>query len=209
MARIRTIKPTFFTSRSVKKLSDRQKLVWIGLWPNADDHGRLLDEPGILAGSLWSLSLTERQIDTVIGQLHDAERLIRYVIAGESYIQITNWEEHQRIQKPSDSLIPPVALPEGSGSPTGALPDGYHLEGKGKERRGGEAPPAPHCGKHPGGTDKPCKACGDARRTFEAWQITEKKKPTTTTPRRIKPSECSHPQKLVVDGVCMACEARI
>lgn len=208
MARIRTIKPSFFTSRAVKKLSDRQKLVWIGLWPSADDHGRLLDEPGILAGSLWSLSLTERQIDTVLDQLHDAGRLIRYVIAGESYIQITNWEEHQRIQKPSDSGIPPVALPERSDSPTGTLPEGYHLEGKGKERKGGEAPPSPHCGKHPTGTDKPCRPCGDARRRFEAWKVDQKNKPTppATMP---KPSECKHPKGPDEYGYCTRCGDRI
>lgn len=196
-------------SRAVKKLSDRQKLVWIGLWPNADDHGRLLDEPGILAGSLWSLSLTERQIDVVLGQLHDAGRLIRYVIAGESYIQITNWEEHQRIQKPSDSLIPPVALPERSDSPTGTLPEGYRLEGKGWERKGkeGEAPPPPHCKKHPGGTDEPCRACGTARRAFDAWVIADKKKPTpkTSMPR---PSECKHPRGFDENGFCERCGGR-
>lgn len=31
-------------------------------------------------------------------------------------------------------------------------------------------PPPPHCPKHPGGTDRPCRACGDARERAEAWE---------------------------------------
>ena len=32
------------------------------------------------------------------------------------------------------------------------------------------ASPPPHCPKHPGGTDRPCRACGDARERAEAWE---------------------------------------
>jgi hypothetical protein len=32
-------------------------------------------------------------------------------------------------------------------------------------------PPSPHCPKHPGGTDRPCPGCGDARRAREHWDI--------------------------------------
>ena len=31
-------------------------------------------------------------------------------------------------------------------------------------------PPPPHCPKHPGGTDRPCRACGDARERLDAWE---------------------------------------
>ena len=30
-------------------------------------------------------------------------------------------------------------------------------------------PPPPHCSNHPGGTDRPCRACGDARGGREQW----------------------------------------
>lgn len=32
-------------------------------------------------------------------------------------------------------------------------------------------PPGPHCQKHPNGTDRPCRACAEARRDFEAREI--------------------------------------
>lgn len=32
------------------------------------------------------------------------------------------------------------------------------------------SPPDPFCPRHPAGTDKPCKACGNARLAFKAWE---------------------------------------
>jgi len=30
--------------------------------------------------------------------------------------------------------------------------------------------PSPHCPRHPGGTDAPCRACGDAKRAHREWE---------------------------------------
>lgn len=199
MPRIRSIKPDFFKSRAVRRLSDREKLVWIGLWPFCDDEGRLIDEPGILVGELWALNLTARQIDTTLNGLQEKGRLIRYSVEGESYIQIHGWE-HQRISNPSISGIPTQVLANDSGTSTQVL----RLEGKGGERKGGEAPPTPHCAKHPGGTDKPCRACGDARRAFEGWKADQKHKPTST-PRRADPKTCKH-KKHPTENYCVLCD---
>jgi len=203
MARIRTVKPNFFTSRAVKRLTDRQKLVWIGLWPNADDAGRLLDEPGILAGSLWALGLSEKQIDRTLSELHDAGRVVRYVIAGEKYLQVTNWTEHQKISKPSPSPIPPPPFRERSGSVPGGLPDGSRGEGKGRERKGGETPPSGFCENHPGGTSDPCMGCGDARRARVIWEQDQKMKPTPT-PRAARSGD-GHEHVADENGYCPKC----
>lgn len=40
MAKIRSIKPDFFTSEDVSALPLRARLTWIGLWTHCDDHGR-------------------------------------------------------------------------------------------------------------------------------------------------------------------------
>lgn len=165
MARIRTIKPTFFRSRSVKRLSQNAKLVWIGLWNLADDEGRLLDELGILAGDLWSLSLSESKLNAALKELDDEARIIRYEVAGHRYIQITNWSEHQRINRPADSLLPPVPITERSVKTHAPVTVGR--EGKGKGREGSAVAPSPFCKKHPEGTDKPCGPCGSARLLFE------------------------------------------
>lgn len=42
----------------------------------------------------------------------------------------------------------------------------------------GDAPLSPTCGKHPAGTTGNCRACGTARRLFDAALLAEKSKPT-------------------------------
>lgn len=184
MARIRTIKPTFFMSRAVRRLNDKQKLVWIGLWPNADDEGRLLDEPGILAGQLWSLSVSEAKLHSILDELHTAGRIIRYIVDGESYIQVTNWFEHQRINRPAPSLLPPPPFRVDSLNDHGTNSEASLGEGKGRERKGGggaKGEPASKCSKHLNDPNPPkCGACGDARREHDSWVRAQKNRPTVS-----------------------------
>ena len=42
MARIRTIKPEFFTSDDICALSPLARLLYVGLWCEADREGRLV-----------------------------------------------------------------------------------------------------------------------------------------------------------------------
>lgn len=202
MARIRTIKPTFFRSRSVKTLTDKAKLVWIGLWNVADDDGRLVDELGILTGDLWALSVSEAKLDKALDELHDAGRIIRYKVAGQAYIQITGWE-HQKINRPSESSIPPVSLRDDSVSPHGAFTAGK--EGKGRDKEGeaftdANAEPPAFCSSHPGGTNTDCRACGDARRAHDAWARAQKSKPTPLPPR--SDDIPAHDHRWQPDGTC-------
>lgn len=141
MPRIRSIKPDFFKSRSVKKLTDREKLVWIGLWPYADDYGRLLDEPAMIAGELWAVGLNEKRMNDTLQGLHRAGRITRYQVNGEGFIQVTGWE-HQKISHPTDSNIPPIPVESHSGT----APEPFVLEGIGEERKGEEGTrgSAPH-----------------------------------------------------------------
>lgn len=69
------------------------------------------------------------------------------------------------------------------------------------ENHQGGAPLKPTCGKHPNGTDKPCKKCGDARRAYDAARAIEKAKPTPIPPRTADIAD--HVHKWVADGTCM------
>lgn len=202
MPRIRSTKPEFWKSRAVKRLPDRQKLVWMGLWNYVDDYGRILDEPGLIAGDLWAMGLSEKQMGEALAGLHDRGRIVRYAVDGEGYIQVTGWD-HQKISHPTDSNIPPVPIEIDSGT----VQDSFAQEGRGGERKGGGSPPATFCGKHPTGTDDPCRACGDARRAFGAWQLAEKSKPSPKT-TMVRPSECDHPNGFDIYGYCSRCGAK-
>lgn len=48
MARIRTIKPDFFTSEDIMALSPLARLLYIGTWLEADREGRLTWKPSTL-----------------------------------------------------------------------------------------------------------------------------------------------------------------
>jgi hypothetical protein len=45
-------------------------------------------------------------IEGWLGELENEQCLVRYKIGGDSYIQLTNWLIHQKIDKPSKSKIP-------------------------------------------------------------------------------------------------------
>jgi hypothetical protein len=206
MARIRSIKPTFFRSRSVKSLSSDAKLVWIGLWTAADDEGRLLDEVGILGGDLWALSLSASKLDRILSDLDATGRIVRYEIAGQRYIQVTNWVEHQKINRPTYSLLPPPPLTHTTVNAHVSLTEPSLGERKGRERKGGEAEPSRKCVKHQGVTDPPsCRACKDARIEWEQWTAAQKLKPSPSV-RAAKPDDGHEHVKHPVDDNCIACQ---
>ena len=107
MARIRTIKPEFPQSESMGRVSRDARLTFIELWTLADDEGRLRGNSRMLASLLFPYDDDAK--DLIDGWLHELEVeqcLMRYKVGGDSYIQITNWLIHQKIDKPSKSKIP-------------------------------------------------------------------------------------------------------
>jgi hypothetical protein len=110
MARIRTIKPSFFTSETIGSLDDRDaRLTFIGLWTHCDDEGRCIDSPRIIAGALWSLDddVTFEAVDKHLAQCEERGLILRYQVAGKRLVQVTNWDEHQTINRPTPSKLPP------------------------------------------------------------------------------------------------------
>lgn len=53
MARIRTIKPEFWTSQTLGSVSPRARLLFLALISTADDHGRGGAVPKVLARTLF------------------------------------------------------------------------------------------------------------------------------------------------------------
>lgn len=107
MARIRTIKPEFFTSETIASLPVAARLTFIGLWTQADDHGRLVDNSRIIKGALWPLDddVTPADVSLHIHMLVDAGMLERYEVDGKRYLLILGWH-HQRINRKSEPRHP-------------------------------------------------------------------------------------------------------
>lgn len=138
--RIRSIKPAFWKSLSIGALPVETRLHFIGLWNYADDEGRGIDDARLLKGELWPLDdkITVSKVDQMQLRLAEAGRIVRYTDGVRYYFAITNWSEHQRVDKPQDSPIPPPDGAECSPTVPGTLWEGSLLDRKGKEGRGEE-----------------------------------------------------------------------
>ena len=55
MARIRSIKPEFFTSETIAALPLSARLTFIGLWTYVDDNGVGIDNELLITAAIWPL----------------------------------------------------------------------------------------------------------------------------------------------------------
>lgn len=154
MARIRTIKPEFWQDERLGALPIPVRLLFIGLWNLADDDGRLRGNPRLIKGQVFPYdSDQEVAVPAGLDHLEKAGRIRRYVHCGESFVWIPKFRDHQRIDKPKASVLPPPPpeppaglVQDESTTHPGCVQDesrqeGKGMEGKGKEGNGGELPP--------------------------------------------------------------------
>jgi len=110
MARIRTIKPEFPQSETIGKLSRDARLLFIQLWTICDDAGRTRGASRMLASLLYPYDTDAPSlIDDWLAELDRLGVIIRYRVGDNAYVQVAKWREHQKIDRPSDSRLPPFA----------------------------------------------------------------------------------------------------
>ena len=134
MARTRSIKPSFFDNELLGGLSPLTRLLFIGLWGQADRAGRLEDRPLRLKKNILGYDdVTVADVDNMLESLNTNGFIIRYQVEDRSYIQVTKFEKHQNPhikEKPSE-IPPPPSLEEDEGGPGAGQPDGAANEGLG------------------------------------------------------------------------------
>lgn len=102
MARIRTIKPEFFTSEDIVSLSPLARLLYIALWCEADKEGRLVWKPKTF--KMRYFPADDCDINTLCKEITDAGLARLY---GEGYAVIPAFRAHQHINpRESDSQLP-------------------------------------------------------------------------------------------------------
>lgn len=108
MARIRTIKPEFWSDEKLAVLSAIDRLVFLGLIGMADDNGRILDNEKTIDAFIFPYT-PETSRDT-LARLSRLSRVRRGTAAcGKKIIEIINWEKHQRVDKPQvKGLLPEI-----------------------------------------------------------------------------------------------------
>jgi len=109
MARIRTIKPEFWTSGQIMECSPMTRLMFIGLWNFADDKGRMTASPKKIRAQIFpSDEVTVENINIMLSELSKNDLITLYEVDNIEYLQIDGWSKHQRIDKPQPSKIPDI-----------------------------------------------------------------------------------------------------
>lgn len=132
MARIRTIKPEFFTSEDIVNLSPLARLLYIALWCEADREGRMAWKPKTF--KMRYFPGDSCSIEKLCDELLDSGLIVRY---GDQYAYIPAFLSHQHINPREQSSQLPAPVTDASTTRQSRDSDTQGgKEGKGKERKG-------------------------------------------------------------------------
>ena len=106
MARIRTVKPEFFTSESIVELTPLARLFFVSLWCEADREGRLIWKPKTL--KLRYFPADDCDILAFAEELISGGLMVPYEVDGTQYMEIPGFKKHQIINnREAESILPP------------------------------------------------------------------------------------------------------
>jgi hypothetical protein len=137
MARIRSIKPEFWSSEQVMECSPNARLLFIGLWNFCDDAGRHPVAPKQIKALVFpGDDFTAEDVRRMIDELSSNGLLRTYSVGDKEFLEVTGWV-HQKIDRPQ----PPKYPGPGSDHSTSAR-DGIQRGGdrRGEEKKEGGAP---------------------------------------------------------------------
>ena len=107
MPRLRTIRPNFAQSPSMSRIGREARLLFILLWPIADDAGRLRLIPDQLVEQLFPFDPDASMLlPGWLGELEAAGCIERYGVEGVEYLRIPHWRQLQTIDRPTRSRLP-------------------------------------------------------------------------------------------------------
>lgn len=194
MARIRSIKPGYFTNDQLAEVDPLGRILFAGLWCHADRAGRLEDRPRKIKAEV--LPYDDCDVDAMLCVLAGKQFIIRYEVAGVRYIQVANFEKHQTPNiKEIASTIPPPPRNDTPNEPaqyehSAGTVEAFHLTVLEQEQILEQE--QEHISREDGGADAP--------------------RQTQTTPRLIRPAPKpkdepprKRPPDPLFDAVCETC----
>lgn len=113
MARNRMIKPEFWASETLMRISRDSRLLFIGLWNFCDDYGFCLGAPRRVLGDVFPVdeSVTEANIKKWLTELIEVNVVIPLEYKSKKLLFIKSWGEHQTVQhKSKRSFIDTIDL---------------------------------------------------------------------------------------------------
>ena len=106
MARIRTIKPEFWTSEQIMECSPLARLMFIGLWNFCDDRGVHPVAYKTLKAEVFPADdILSSDIERMVAELVSLDLLCVFEAEGRKWWYVTGWR-HQLINRPSKSRYP-------------------------------------------------------------------------------------------------------
>jgi len=129
MARIRSIKPEFFTSLTIADLPLSARLTFIGLWTYVDDNGVGPADPRLIRAAIWPLEeapdILQRTRED-LRSLQEARLITLYEASGRPLVYVNSWDEHQKVSHPrKPRFATPHDLPHVSDQDTSDAPEDY------------------------------------------------------------------------------------
>lgn len=110
MARVRRrmIDPNIWESEDFAALSTFAKLLFIGMFSTADDEGRGRAKPVYLRSLLFPYdeSIRVADIEKALSEIGSKISVTFYTNNGNKYYQLDHWKKWQKVEKPSDSILP-------------------------------------------------------------------------------------------------------
>lgn len=138
MARIRTIKPEFWTNEELAETSEPARLLAIGLLNHSDDEGYFKAHKSLIKAVIFPLTEPSMSIHECLKQLSNAGYLRLFIGSdGKEYGKVINFDLHQRVNRPTESKIKKLdSFTECSLKTHGVIAEPSPPEGKGKEGKG-------------------------------------------------------------------------
>ncbi|OUM28291.1 hypothetical protein B8W72_20750 [Pseudomonas putida] len=101
MARIRTIKPEFWTSEQVMECSAMARLLFIGIWNFCDDAGNHPMSPKTIKALVFpGDDITALTVEGLLAELVSNRLITIYEAASKQYLHVNGWH-HQKIDRPT------------------------------------------------------------------------------------------------------------
>lgn len=100
MARIRSIKPEFWSDQELTQLPRDVRMLYVALWNFADEHGRLPGDPRLIKSWCFPLDddVSAAIVDGWLDQLAGIRKVHRYTVGGGRFLYLPNLGDHQRLE---------------------------------------------------------------------------------------------------------------
>lgn len=106
--RIRTVKPEIWQNEKVGDLSRDARLLFLGLITMADDEGRFRARLPLIVGHVFPYDDdAAKRVPAWLREIEAEGLVVLYQVGGKPYGWLPGFSEHQRINRASESRIPP------------------------------------------------------------------------------------------------------